>query len=73
MTSDEVDLLTLCVPSGIERFFRAAGWDRAKPKPEDWQLTPETMAAAAALVGQRIIGPPLAADDEMPPAYLETV
>ena len=69
--SDEVDLLTLCVPSGIEGFFRAAGWDLAEPKPEGWQLTPQTMAAAAEAFGQRIVGPPLAADAEMPAAYLD--
>jgi quercetin dioxygenase-like cupin family protein len=70
-TSEEVDLLTLCVPSGIEGFFRSAGWDLAKPKPEGWQLSPASMAAAAVAVGQRIIGPPLGAQDRMPAAYLE--
>jgi quercetin dioxygenase-like cupin family protein len=71
-TSDEVDLLTLCVPSGIEGFFRSAGWDLAEPKPEGWQLSPASMAAAAAAFGQRIIGPPLDAQDQMPTAYLES-
>jgi quercetin dioxygenase-like cupin family protein len=70
--SDEVDLLTLCVPSGIEGFFRTAGRDLAKPKPEGWQLTPQTMAAAAVAFGQRIIGPPLDADAEMPATYLDS-
>lgn len=68
--SDEVDLLTLCVPSGIEGFFRAAGRDLAEPKPDGWQLTPASMAAAATAFGQRIIGPPLGAQDEMPADYL---
>ncbi len=70
-TSEDVDILTLCVPSGIEEFFRAAGHDLATPKPEGWKLTPASMAAAAELFGQRIIGPPLDADDLMPPAYLQ--
>lgn len=68
--SDEVDLLTLGVPSGIEGFFRSAGWDLADPKPAGWQLTPEGMAAAAVAFSQRIVGPPLDVDDEMPAAYL---
>jgi quercetin dioxygenase-like cupin family protein len=68
--SDEVDLLTLAVPSGIEDFFRMAGRDLAEPKPEGWQLTPASLAAAAAEFGQRIIGPPLGAADEMPAEYL---
>jgi quercetin dioxygenase-like cupin family protein len=71
--SDEVDLLTLCVPSGIEGFFRAAGHDLTEPKPEGWQLTPASMAAAAAAFGQRIIGPPLGAADQMPADYLAGV
>jgi quercetin dioxygenase-like cupin family protein len=69
--SAEADILTLCVPSGIETFFRTAGHDLATPKPAGWQLTPASMAAAAELVGQRIIGPPLDADDHMPTAYLQ--
>jgi quercetin dioxygenase-like cupin family protein len=68
--SEQVDLLTLCVPSGIEGFFRAAGHDLTEPKPEGWQLSPATMAAAATAFGQRIIGPPLAADADMPGTYL---
>jgi quercetin dioxygenase-like cupin family protein len=68
--SEEVDLLTLCVPSGIEGFFRTAGRDLAEPRSQDWELTPASMAAAAAAFGQRIIGPPLGATDDMPAAYL---
>jgi quercetin dioxygenase-like cupin family protein len=58
MTSDTVDLLTLCTPGGIEKFFRAAGHDPRNSKPDNWALTPATMAQAAALVGQTILGPP---------------
>lgn len=71
--SDEVDLLTLAVPSGMEGFFRTAGRDLAEPKPEGWQQTPASLAAAAAEFGQRIIGPPLGAADEMPAEYLTRV
>ena len=60
MTSDYFDVITLCTPAGIERFFRAAGWDLSKPKPPEWEITPATLAAAAAHEGQQIIGPPLA-------------
>ena len=52
------DLLTFCTPAGIENFFRGAGHDLSTPKPDDWQLTPATMAAAAAPLGLQIIGPP---------------
>ena len=54
----DVDLLTMCTPAGIERFFRAAGHDVAMPKPAGWELTPATMAAAAGAVGLQIVGPP---------------
>jgi len=69
--TDDVDMLTLCVPSGVEEFFRTAGHDLATPKPQGWLLTPAAMAAAAQLVGQQIIGPPLEADAQMPAAYLQ--
>jgi hypothetical protein len=63
-----IDLITLCAPAGIERFFREAGWDLSKPKPRDWEITPAILAAAAELEGQRIIGPPLAAHERAIPA-----
>lgn len=69
-TSETVDMLGLCVPAGTEKFFRAAGWDLSQPKPEGWAITPETMVAAAAATGQKILGPPLAAGDMIPAAYL---
>jgi hypothetical protein len=70
LTSESADMLGLCVPAGMEEFFRAAGWDLSRPKPEGWAITPETMAPAAAAAGQTILGPPLAAGDVMPAAYL---
>jgi hypothetical protein len=69
-TSETADMLGLCVPAGLEEFFRAAGWDLSRPKPEGWAITPESMAAAAAATGQTILGPPLTAGDTMPAAYL---
>lgn len=54
----DTDLLTFCTPAGIEGFFRAAGHDLSTPKPDGWELTPATMAAAAASVGLQILGPP---------------
>jgi quercetin dioxygenase-like cupin family protein len=57
-TSETVDLLTICTPSGIEKFFRAAGHDLRDPKPDNWALTPATLAQAAAATGQTILGPP---------------
>jgi len=69
-TSETVDMLGLCVPAGAEEFFRAAGRDLSQPKPAWWAITPQTMAAAAAATGQKILGPPLAAGDMIPAAYL---
>ena len=68
VTSDYVDLITLCTPAGIERFFRAAGWDLSEPKPHGWEITPAMLTAAAEREGQRIIGPPLAARQQSIPA-----
>ncbi len=69
-TSETADMLGLCLPAGGEEFFRAAGWDLSRPKPEGWAITPESMATAAAATGQTILGPPLSADDMIPAAYL---
>lgn len=69
-TEDEVDMLAVCTPAGTENFFRAAGWDLSRPKPEGWEITPASMAAAAAATGQTILGPPLAADQMIPGSYL---
>jgi quercetin dioxygenase-like cupin family protein len=71
LTSDTVDMLGVCLPSGVEHFFRAAGWDLSDPKPEGWAITPAGMAAAAAATGQTILGPPLAAEDMIPAACLD--
>ncbi len=70
VTSDFVDVITLCTPAGIERFFRAAGWDLSKPKPRGWEITPAMLTAAAEHEGQRIIGPPLAAHEASIPAEI---
>ncbi len=57
--SDEADFLTLCTPSGIEGFFRAAGHDLAGPTPEGgWEISMADLAAAAMAGGQEILGPP---------------
>jgi mannose-6-phosphate isomerase-like protein (cupin superfamily) len=61
----DVDLLTFCTPAGAEQFFRTAGHDLATPKPADWQLTPATMAAAAAATGLQILGPPRKATQQV--------
>lgn len=54
----EVDLLTICTPSGMEDFFRGAGRDVRTPRPDDWAVTMASLAAAAAAGGQEILGPP---------------
>jgi hypothetical protein len=71
-TSESVDLLTMCTPAGIEGFFRLAGWDLSRPKPEGWALTPESMRTAAVHYGQQILGAPLGADDFIPAELLGT-
>lgn len=69
-TCDDVDLLAIATPSGMEGFFRDAGWDRSRPKPADWAMTPADLGRAAAANGQIVLGPPLTADDEViPEAY----
>lgn len=69
-TGESNDLLTICTPAGIERFFRAAGWDVTQPKPEGWSMTPAAMAAAGVAHGQTILGPPLGPADRIPEALL---
>ena len=69
-TSTTVDMLAICLPSGVEDFFRAAGWDLSQPKPDGWAITPASMASAAATTGQTILGPPLDVGDMIPAAYL---
>jgi quercetin dioxygenase-like cupin family protein len=70
LNSEPVEMLAICTPAGIEKFFRAAGWDLSRPKPEGWEITPASMGAAAAATGQTILGPPLAADEMIPASFL---
>lgn len=58
ITADGTQMLTLCTPAGIEGFFRAAGHDLATDPPEDWEITPATLAPAAAAHGITLLGPP---------------
>lgn len=70
MTSDYIDVITLCTPAGLERFFRAAGWDLSQPKPPNWEITPSMLAEALEHHEQRIIGPPLAEHEPSIPAEI---
>jgi hypothetical protein len=70
-TSDTVDMVTVCTPGGMEDFFRAAGWDLARPLPPDWAVDMAELKAAGEATGQRVLGPPLGRGDLMPPEYLE--
>jgi len=54
----DVDLLTICTPSGMEGFFRGAGRDVRAPRPDGWSVTMASLIAAASAIGQEIIGPP---------------
>jgi len=69
-TSDTAEVITVCNSAGMEEFFRAAGWDLSNPQPQDWAVDVEAIRSAAQDCGQRVLGPPLAAGDEMPAAYL---
>lgn len=57
-TSPEVDLLTLCTPSGMEDFFRGAGRRMSDPRPDGWEISMEALVAAGVKGGQEILGPP---------------
>ena len=70
-TSDTVDMVTVCTPSGMEDFFRAVGWDLASPLPQDWAVDMAELKAAGEATGQRVLGPPLGRGDVMPPEYLQ--
>ncbi|MGW1506410.1 cupin domain-containing protein [Streptomyces mirabilis] len=70
-TSDEAELLTVCNPSGMEDFFREAGWDLANPMPEDWAVDIKSLAKIGAAAGQIVLGPPLTREDRMPAGYLD--
>ena len=70
VTSDTSEMLLVCAPSGLEAFFRTAGWDPTRPKPEGWVLDMATLEAAAAATGQTILGGPLEPGDRIPDRLL---
>lgn len=57
-TAPEVDLLTICTPSGMEHFFRGAGRRITDPRPDGWEVSMAALLAAGAQGGQEILGPP---------------
>lgn len=56
--TEDAHMLTLCTPGGLEEFFRTAGHDLSRPKPDGWAITPASMTAALEPLGGRILGPP---------------
>jgi len=58
ITSPRADMLMICTPGGIEGFFRRAGRDRATPRPDGFEITPQLLSEAAGLFGSTILGPP---------------
>jgi quercetin dioxygenase-like cupin family protein len=70
ITSPSADMLAIATPAGMEEFFRAAGWDLSRPKPEGWAITPADLAAAGKKHGQTVLGPPLGVGDMIPADYL---
>jgi quercetin dioxygenase-like cupin family protein len=55
--------LILSTPAGHENLFRAAGWDKSRPAPEGWHVSPEELSRAAQNNGVTIIGSPHTLDD----------
>jgi hypothetical protein len=58
ITSKKADLLMINTPAGIEGMFRYAGRDRATPRPEGFEISPERLVEGADKFGQIILGPP---------------
>lgn len=50
--------LILTTPAGQEEFFRRAGWDLSRPKPDGWAVSPDVLREAAAAHGTTVLGPP---------------
>jgi quercetin dioxygenase-like cupin family protein len=55
--------LTLTTPAGQENFFRSAGWDLSKPRPEGWVISPDSLREAAAENGVTVVAPPHGLED----------
>lgn len=72
-TSETVEMLAVCNPSGMEHFFATAGWDLSQPQPEDWAVDLGALQEAAVATGQRVLGPPLGAGESMPASYLSAL
>jgi quercetin dioxygenase-like cupin family protein len=58
ITSERADLLMINTPAGIEGMFRYSGRDRATPRPDGFEISPQRMAEGAKEYGQVIVGPP---------------
>jgi mannose-6-phosphate isomerase-like protein (cupin superfamily) len=56
--TSKTDLLMINTPAGIEGMFRYAGRDKATPRPEGFEISPQRMAEGAKKFGQIILGPP---------------
>ena len=57
ITSKKADLLMINTPAGIEGMFRYAGRDRATPRPEGFEISPERLVEGADKFGQMILVP----------------
>jgi quercetin dioxygenase-like cupin family protein len=67
ISSAVAEIITVCTPSGMERFFQDAGWDLAQGQvPQDWTVDVAALQNAASRSGQIILGPPLEGTDTMP-------
>jgi quercetin dioxygenase-like cupin family protein len=55
--------LTLTTPAGQESFFRQAGWDLSRLRPEGWTISPDSLREAAAANGVSVVAPPHGLED----------
>ena len=69
LTSD-AEIVAVTTPAGLESFFRMAGRDVRRPRPDGWELSLDAIAEASEATGQTILGPPLGADQVIPDALL---
>jgi quercetin dioxygenase-like cupin family protein len=58
ITSNKADLLMINTPAGIEGMFRHAGRDKATPRPDGFEISPELLAEASEKYESIILGPP---------------
>ncbi len=62
----DAETLAITTPGGLETFFRMAGRDVRRPRPEGWQVSFDALTQASEAAGQTILAAPLEADAMIP-------